>query len=82
MSSERAAPKRAVRKSRFFTDIIVILGLKDRHLLYLLGVAPTALTKKIIMVTALADCPIRCRTFGAFRRTHVKLVLQLIAFSQ
>ena len=23
------------------------------------------------MVTALTDCPVRCRTFGALRRTHV-----------
>ena len=43
----------------------------DRHLLYLLGVALRRSQKNIAIVTALADCPIRYRTFGAFRRTHV-----------
>ena len=33
-------------------------------LLYLLGVAPTALTKNIIIVTALSDCPFRCRSLA------------------
>ena len=28
---------------------------------------------KTIYMTALTDCPVRCRTFGAFRRTHVKV---------
>ena len=41
-------------------------GLKDRHLLYILGVAPTALCKsRTYIITALADCPIRCRSFRA-----------------
>ena len=45
-----------------------------RHLINIIGVGPTDLIpQKIIMVTALTDCPVRCRTFGTLRRIHVKL---------
>ena len=60
--------------------IIDIWGLKDRHLLYLLGVAPTALTKKIIIVTALTDCPVRYRTFGAPQITSASEQIRYIRF--
>ena len=78
-SSEGATPNRAVRKSRYIRYVRVIWGLKDRHLLYLLGVAPTALCLLCQSIsTALTNRPIRCRAFSARYSNAVLRILVVI----